>query len=133
MSLRRAISKNENGSNKLKTATQYQPLPTQNDESMRYAFEMNLDNSNNTSNNTSKLRQMLTSTSSGQRTLLGSPRLHRAFFREKKPGKGSLTSESSTSSLASPASPPFSPDGWELDLAPCPPPFKVIIFICNFK
>ncbi|XP_066991200.2 uncharacterized protein cnk isoform X2 [Anabrus simplex] len=109
-------------SSNLKSAAQYQPPPvSQTDEKsrMKLAFEMHL-GEKESSKTSSKLRNLFTSSKSPQttpnlevpspvqKTLLGSPRLHRAIFRDKRVSstKGS-TSDSSSSSVTSPISPPF--------------------------
>ncbi|XP_069700872.1 connector enhancer of kinase suppressor of ras 2 isoform X2 [Periplaneta americana] len=100
--------------NCLKTAAQYQPPPASHpgDEAprMRLAFEMHLGNKDAKS---SKLRSLFSSSRPqqqkqsfleppAQKTLLGSPRLHRAIFKDKK-HKSSSASDSSSGSLSSPA------------------------------
>ncbi|KAF7994610.1 hypothetical protein HCN44_004082 [Aphidius gifuensis] len=87
---------------RLKTVAQYQPPPIPlspfEQDGMRAAFEMHLDNNKNDNNvphKTSRLKSLFSSNKSPQKlnnfdypkdtqkTLLGSPRLHRALFRDK--------------------------------------------------
>ncbi|XP_034950691.1 probable serine/threonine-protein kinase DDB_G0282963 [Chelonus insularis] len=97
-SLRRSDKKSSSSEiSRLKNVAQYQPPPIPSspfdqEGSMRAAFEMHLDKSENVQKTSrlksffgSKSPQKSTSDSSRetQKTLLGSPRLHRALFRDK--------------------------------------------------
>ncbi|KAK7868377.1 hypothetical protein R5R35_013663 [Gryllus longicercus] len=130
--------------NQLKSVAQYQPPPVaQSDDSqpLTMAFEMHL-GERESSSKTSKFRSIFTSKSnrhhnqkpnnlevplsggpdSRQKTLLGSPRLHRAIFRSDKyhgGTKGSTSdSNSNSSSVSSPITPSLmSPSEWAVDCA----------------
>lgn len=84
--------------NRLKNVAQYQPPPMLNlpfeQDGMRAAFEMHLDKGNEHVQKVSRLKSLFGSKNSPkpmtlelskepQKTLLGSPRLHRALFRDK--------------------------------------------------
>ncbi|XP_048506093.1 uncharacterized protein LOC105688413 isoform X2 [Athalia rosae] len=98
-SLRRTDKKNQSSDkNRLKNAAQYQPPPIPSSpfeqDGMRPAFEMHLDKSEHVQK-TNRFKSLFASKNpqkpntldlpkDHQKTLLGSPRLHRAIFRDKR-------------------------------------------------